>query len=41
MFGHVIKVTPSSKVVGDTALFMLQNNITPEQMCDENYMRNV
>src|SRR5699024_2148793 len=28
MFGDVVKVTPSSKVVGDMALFMVQNNLT-------------
>lgn len=28
LFGNIIKVTPSSKVVGDTALFMLSNNIS-------------
>ncbi len=28
MFGDIIKVTPSSKVVGDMALFMVQNNLT-------------
>src|SRR5690625_523675 len=28
MFGNIIKVTPSSKVVGDMALFMVQNNLT-------------
>ncbi len=27
MFGDIIKVTPSSKVVGDMALFMVQNNL--------------
>jgi pyruvate carboxylase len=30
MLGEVIKVTPSSKAVGDMALFMVQNNLTPE-----------
>lgn len=30
MFGDVIKVTPSSKVVGDMTLFMVQNNLTEE-----------
>ncbi|WP_420491917.1 hypothetical protein [Neobacillus niacini] len=30
MFGDVVKVTPSSKVVGDMALFMVQNNLTEE-----------
>lgn len=27
MFGDVVKVTPSSKIVGDMALFMVQNNL--------------
>lgn len=30
LFGNIIKVTPSSKVVGDMALFMVQNELTPE-----------
>lgn len=29
MFGDLVKVTPSSKVVGDMALFMTSNNLTP------------
>ncbi len=28
MFGDIVKVTPSSKVVGDMALFMVQNKLT-------------
>jgi pyruvate carboxylase len=28
MFGDIVKVTPTSKVVGDMALFMVQNNLT-------------
>ena len=32
MFGDVIKVTPSSKVVGDMTLFMVQNNLTEEDI---------
>ncbi len=32
LFGDIIKVTPSSKVVGDMALFMVQNNLTPEDV---------
>jgi len=32
MFGDVIKVTPTSKVVGDMALFMVGNNLTPEDV---------
>jgi pyruvate carboxylase len=32
MFGDVIKVTPTSKVVGDMALFMLANGLTPDDV---------
>ncbi len=32
MFGDIVKVTPSSKVVGDMALFMVQNNLDEEQV---------
>lgn len=32
MFGDIVKVTPSSKVVGDMALFMVQNNLTEEEI---------
>ena len=32
LFGDVIKVTPSSKVVGDMTLFMVQNNLTEEDV---------
>ncbi len=32
MFGDLIKVTPSSKVVGDMALFMVQNELTEEDV---------
>ncbi|WP_455940316.1 pyruvate carboxylase [Mitsuokella jalaludinii] len=32
MFGDVIKVTPSSKVVGDMTLFMVQNNLTEKDI---------
>jgi pyruvate carboxylase len=34
MFGDIIKVTPSSKVVGDMALFMLANNLTPADVTE-------
>jgi pyruvate carboxylase len=34
MFGDIVKVTPSSKVVGDMTLFMLANNLTPEMVLD-------
>src|SRR5207253_1548299 len=32
LFGDIIKVTPTSKVVGDMALFMVANNLTPEDV---------
>jgi len=32
LFGDIVKVTPSSKVVGDMALFMVSNNLTIEQV---------
>ncbi|MFT9847303.1 pyruvate carboxylase [Aneurinibacillus sp. REN35] len=32
MFGDIVKVTPSSKVVGDMALFMVQNNLTEKDV---------
>ncbi|WP_042356377.1 pyruvate carboxylase [Bacillus rubiinfantis] len=32
MFGDIVKVTPSSKVVGDMALFMVQNNLTEQDV---------
>jgi len=32
MFGDVIKVTPSSKIVGDMAMFMVQNNLEPKDV---------
>lgn len=34
LLGDVIKVTPSSKVVGDLAQFMVQNNLTPKQVVE-------
>jgi pyruvate carboxylase len=34
MFGNIVKVTPTSKVVGDMTLFMLVNNLTPDQILD-------
>ena len=36
LFGDIVKVTPSSKVVGDMALFMTANNLTAEDVLDEN-----
>lgn len=32
MFGDIVKVTPSSKVVGDMAQFMVANDLTPEDV---------
>ncbi|ANK63111.1 pyruvate carboxylase [Loigolactobacillus backii] len=32
MFGDIVKVTPSSKVVGDMALFMVQHDLTEEDV---------
>ena len=32
MFGNLVKVTPSSKVVGDMAIFMVTNDLTPEEV---------
>ncbi|MDQ0340319.1 pyruvate carboxylase [Caldalkalibacillus uzonensis] len=34
LFGDIVKVTPSSKVVGDMALFMVQNNLTEEDVLE-------
>ncbi|MFL5339540.1 MAG: pyruvate carboxylase [Gemmataceae bacterium] len=34
MLGDIVKVTPSSKVVGDLALFMLANNLTADEVED-------
>ena len=32
LFGDIIKVTPSSKVVGDMALFLVTNNLTKDDV---------
>jgi len=32
LFGDIVKVTPSSKVVGDMAQFMVANDLTPEDI---------
>ncbi len=34
MFGNLVKVTPSSKVVGDMAIFMVTNNLTPKDVME-------
>lgn len=36
LFGDIVKVTPTSKVVGDMALFMVTNNLTKEDVLDPN-----
>ena len=35
LFGDIVKVTPSSKVVGDMALFMTSNNLTAEDVLEK------
>ncbi|SDI37683.1 pyruvate carboxylase [Alteribacillus bidgolensis] len=35
MFGDVVKVTPSSKVVGDMALYMVQNDLTEDDIYEK------
>jgi len=35
MFGDIVKVTPSSKVVGDMALFMVSNGLTPADVMEK------
>jgi pyruvate carboxylase len=32
LFGDIVKVTPSSKVVGDMAMFMVKNDLQPEDV---------
>ncbi|HEY2155678.1 MAG TPA: pyruvate carboxylase, partial [Isosphaeraceae bacterium] len=34
LFGDIVKVTPSSKVVGDMALFLVANNLAPADTLD-------
>ena len=34
LFGDIVKVTPTSKVVGDMTLFMLANNLTSNEVLD-------
>lgn len=34
LFGDIVKVTPTSKVVGDMALFMVANDLTPSEVAD-------
>jgi pyruvate carboxylase len=35
MFGDIVKVTPSSKVVGDMALFMVSNGLSPQDVMEK------
>ena len=37
MFGDIIKVTPTSKAVGDMALFMVQNNLSPADVIERGH----
>lgn len=37
LFGDIIKVTPTSKVVGDLAIYMVVNNLTIEDIANPNY----
>ena len=34
MLGDIVKVTPSSKMVGDLAIYMVQNGLTPENIIE-------
>lgn len=34
LFGDIVKVTPTSKVVGDMALFMVANDLSPQDVAD-------
>ncbi len=34
MFGNIVKVTPSSKVVGDLAIYMVSHKLSPEDIID-------
>ncbi|BAK77029.1 pyruvate carboxylase [Pseudogulbenkiania sp. NH8B] len=36
LFGDIVKVTPTSKVVGDMALFMVSNGLAPQDVLDPN-----
>jgi pyruvate carboxylase len=37
MFGNIVKVTPSSKVVGDMAILMVSSGLTKEQVVDPGF----
>ena len=40
MFGDIVKVTPSSKVVGDMTLFMVQNGLTEKDVYEKGDILN-
>ncbi len=37
LFGDIVKVTPTSKVVGDMALTMVANDLTPDEVADPHH----
>ncbi|GAA0718497.1 pyruvate carboxylase [Clostridium malenominatum] len=37
MLGDIVKVTPSSKMVGDLAIFMVKNDLTPDNIYEKAY----
>ncbi|XKM14463.1 pyruvate carboxylase [Orbaceae bacterium ac157xtp] len=37
LFGDIVKVTPTSKVVGDLAIYMVVNNLTAEDVANPDY----
>lgn len=37
MFGDLVKVTPSSKVVGDMAIFMVTNDLSPQEVMERGH----
>ncbi|RSK29557.1 pyruvate carboxylase [Hymenobacter metallilatus] len=40
LFGDIVKVTPSSKVVGDMALFLVSNNLTTRDVLEKGHTLN-
>ncbi len=39
LFGDIVKVTPSSKVVGDMALYMVQNDLDEQSVITDGVIR--
>lgn len=37
LFGDIVKVTPSSKVVGDMALYMVQNELDETSVIEQGH----